>query len=346
MVVLKNTHATLHAQGSQTPQRGCGLRVLPGGASEFPSFESLLKSREVEDPINIHVHRRLAYWFVKAVHRTCITPNMVTFLAMFVGITAGAMFIWGTPGAMVAGGLLVWTSAILDGADGFLARATNTQSQFGRALDGAADTVVAVFTLFPVVYHMWAKGDGALTVTVAFVAIATTVLQLRLYDHYKEMYLRSTRTDGRVDGGDVDALAKDKATIREQPFFVRWAVNVVLIPYTRSQREWIERTNPHHSALESVRTGGPERAAIHRKHNRHVMQLWAMLSLAPHAYLMSTFAVFDRVDAYVWMRLTVMNALFVVAILWQREVTRRTLRELDALGREDSAAADRTAIAA
>ena len=38
---------------------------------------------------------------------------------------------------MIAAGALLWTAAILDGADGILARAKGQASQFGRALDGA-----------------------------------------------------------------------------------------------------------------------------------------------------------------------------------------------------------------
>ena len=85
----------------------------------MPPFKQLLKSADVEDPINVYVHRPLAYAFVWSIFRTRITPNMVTLFAVFVGFIAGCMFLWGTPGAMVAGGLCLWASAILDGADGF-----------------------------------------------------------------------------------------------------------------------------------------------------------------------------------------------------------------------------------
>ena len=47
---------------------------------------------------------------------------------------------------MVWGGALLWISAIMDGADGILARAKNMQSAFGRALDGTADMVVGLST--------------------------------------------------------------------------------------------------------------------------------------------------------------------------------------------------------
>ena len=54
----------------------------------FPRFETLLKSRDVEDPVNLWLHRPLAYLFARAVYRTPMTPNQVTLLAMFVGVAA------------------------------------------------------------------------------------------------------------------------------------------------------------------------------------------------------------------------------------------------------------------
>ncbi|NOY92391.1 MAG: CDP-alcohol phosphatidyltransferase family protein [Deltaproteobacteria bacterium] len=130
----------------------------------LPPFSSLLKSRDVEDPINIYVHRPLAYAFVAAIYRTPMTPNMVTFLSICVGFVSGAMFLKGTPTAMVVAGICLWTSAILDGADGFLARAKNLSSPFGRALDGSADMIVAIVTVIPAVIHLWLKHHDPLLI--------------------------------------------------------------------------------------------------------------------------------------------------------------------------------------
>jgi hypothetical protein len=122
---------------------------------QLPPLRSVLKSGDVEDPVNRYVHRTLAYLFVKAIFRTRITPNMITLSTVIIGFSAGCAFIWGTPTAMFVGGVGIWVAAILDGADGILARAKNLHSEFGRALDGSADSIVAVFTVFPGFYHIW-----------------------------------------------------------------------------------------------------------------------------------------------------------------------------------------------
>ncbi|NOY92392.1 MAG: hypothetical protein GXP55_14455 [Deltaproteobacteria bacterium] len=76
-------------------------------------------------------------------------------------------------------------------------------------------------------------------------------------------------------------------------------------------------------------------AAIYRKHNLLPMRLWAIISLAPHAYLMSIAAMADRIDLYFWVRLIFMNAVFLLAVVLQRRATRRTQEELSAIGAAD-----------
>src|SRR6187431_449670 len=96
-------------------------------APGLPPFGQVLKSREVEDPVNLWVHRPLAYAFCRLVYRTSITPNQVTLIAIVLGLLAAACWFEGSPWAMVWGGALLWSSAIMDGADGILARAKNMQ---------------------------------------------------------------------------------------------------------------------------------------------------------------------------------------------------------------------------
>jgi hypothetical protein len=63
------------------------------------------------------------------------------------------------------------------------------------------------------------------------------------------------------------------------------------------------------------------------------MRLWAVISLAPHAYLMAICAMFDRLDLYLYIRVFAMNGVFLLAALWQRYATERTSERLDGRGR-------------
>jgi hypothetical protein len=61
------------------------------------------------------------------------------------------------------------------------------------------------------------------------------------------------------------------------------------------------------------------------------MQLWTVVSLCPHSYLMAIFAMIDRLDIYLWVRLVGMNVMFVIAILSQRRASARTASAWNAL---------------
>lgn len=298
----------------------------------LPPFRSLLKSTEVEDPVNICVHRPLAYAFVWSVFRTPLTPNGVTLLAIIAGLASGAFFLFGTSTAMVAAGALLWTAAILDGADGILARAKNQASQFGRALDGAADVIVAVATVFPAFAHLWFKEQNTTHLWLMGPAIGLTAVHLWLYDFYKENYLRRTRLDRGGEGEDPEQVARLVERAKEKGAITHFAVKHVLLPYVQTQQKIIRLLDPLAVVGRNDVERTEETAEIYRKHNQGPMRLWAIVSLAPHSYLMAICAMFDRLDVYLYVRLFAMNAVFLVAAVWQRRATRATVEDLAAVG--------------
>nr|WP_275943708.1 CDP-alcohol phosphatidyltransferase family protein [Gluconacetobacter tumulisoli] len=78
-----------------------------------------------------------------------ITPNAVSVSGMASGLLAGlAYHQYRDPRCAVAGFVLMIAWHVLDGADGQLARLTNSQSHTGKILDGICDyvTFIAVYT--------------------------------------------------------------------------------------------------------------------------------------------------------------------------------------------------------
>lgn len=288
----------------------------------LPPFSSVLKSREVEDPVNLWFNRPLAYGFVALVFRTPITPNQVTLLATVVGVVAAAGIVAGTPETLLWGGILLWTSAILDGADGILARAKKLQSEMGRALDGTADLVVAGAAILAAIYHLWVKHHSVEIFVLCVATVMSSVFHIYLYDYYKESYLTLTRTEGegrfetRVEVTErLERLEREKAS-----WVVRLAAKLY-VDLLGNQHFAVSRTNPAGLREGLVYTLSPEVADIYRKHNRAPMRLWTWISLAPHTYLMAIFAMLDRFDIYLWVRLVLANVLLVIALVWQRKAS-------------------------
>ncbi|MFT3921990.1 MAG: CDP-alcohol phosphatidyltransferase family protein [Myxococcales bacterium] len=303
---------------------------LPG----FPPFAQLLKSRDVEDPVNLWVHRPLAYSFCWLIHRTPITPNQVTLLAISLGFAAAACWVDGSPIAMIWGGALLWSSSIMDGADGILARAKNMHSAFGRALDGSADMLVALATVAACLHHLVVSGTPRWVLGLALPALLMTVLQLNLYDFYKELHLRMTRLDRGGEGDSADEAARLRASsvVQRGPWYRRVSMKIYA-DYLRFQERLIAWSNPGAAQLLANSTRRtPSGAAVYREQNRLPMRLWMAVSLAPHSYLFAIFGMLDRLDLYLLLRVSLMSVISVVALVTQRRATARTLLALRSQG--------------
>ena len=165
------------------------------------------------------------------------------------------------------------------------------------------------------------------------VTTGTTVLHVYLYDFYKESYLQMTNPDWDGKPERVDEVKQRLARVkREKAGFAAVLASKLYVDLIRAQTRIVAFTDPPGSR-ESLRFHpSPDVAEIYRRHNRGPIQLWALISLAPHSYLMSIFAMLDRIDLYMLGRLSLGNALFVAALLWQRRASRETRAELTRIG--------------
>jgi phosphatidylglycerophosphate synthase len=84
---------------------------------------------------------RLAHRLVRPLRDTRITPNQITTVSLLCGLAAA--WLYGTGSANV-GALLYCLSALLDHADGELARLTGKTSAFGHTYDRVVDLVVKI----------------------------------------------------------------------------------------------------------------------------------------------------------------------------------------------------------
>jgi hypothetical protein len=283
--------------------------------------------------VNLWFNRPLAYAFVALVYRTAMTPNQVTVLAIVVGAAASGLWFWGTPAAMVWGGALLWASAILDGADGILARAKQSFSELGRAIDGTADLVVAALMVAAAAYHLWQKHHDPVLLAACVPVAFVTALQVHLYDFYKESFLMRTRLDWN---GVPERVADVERRIAElsrdgAPWVHRRAMDLYL-DLVSGQKRLIARIDPNGARDHLTFVVSEQSVAVYRRFNLGPMRVWTAVSLAPHSYLFAISGMLDRLDVYLWARLVVGSALFVVALIWQRRASDRTRAALDAAG--------------
>lgn len=116
-----------------------------------------------------------------------VTPNHLTTLRLVTGIAAALAFATGHYGLIVAGGAVFMLSALLDRADGELARLSSHHSRFGHRYDIFSDIVVNVavfigmgFGLTHTVLGGWAPWFGIVAgVSVALIFWLVILLDAR-----------------------------------------------------------------------------------------------------------------------------------------------------------------------
>lgn len=284
----------------------------------------MLKSRDVEDLVNLYLHRPLAYLFVKLTHRTPLTPNGITLMSLAVGLT-GAYF-WWSDRSLAIGAVLLWASAILDGADGMMARAKNMFSQLGRALDGSVDMIVVGASTSAVLFKLSESLPLGQLAILSVIAVLTASFQFNLYDYYKDLFLRAQR-QGLGEAESIEELLAN-APDRSTPLYLRLAYHYTLIPHQKQQRRLIGLTNPRSHEERRRLVSDPSMQARYAERHRAAMRLWPYISMAPHSYLLCLSALLGHLEYYLWYRVVVANTIFVLALWLERRATHRMLEEL------------------
>jgi len=283
-------------------------------------LKDVIKSPDVEDPVNLHVHRPLQLALVRPLVKTSITPNQVTFLSLCAGLASAALIVKGTPLALLAGGVLLFSSAILDGVDGMIARLKKTSSETGHAIDGAADYAVNLATTAAAVYHMAQRMNPLLAIGIGLLAHLAWAQHLMLYDFHCATYLRFL-TGGKHQGGDLDKGRQllERLRARNASLFSRTLV-AVYVWQLGNRQTFLERVNPVAASYRTLDADAETGAAYVARH-RTTMRAWAFLGNAPHMDLMALATATGRFEVYFLGRIVVFTALAVVLAFWERRVS-------------------------
>jgi hypothetical protein len=271
-----------------------------------------LKPLEVEEPIDVWVHRPLAYLIARASYPLPVSPNAITVVSILLGLcSSAAMF----AGLLPLAGAALFASAVFDCADGQLARLRGTSSVFGRMLDGTADLVVSIAAVGGGTYLVWREYSepawlGVVAVALCLVTIVTGSFHTSSYDHYKNVFLRFTHPSYREGEDYEQALERFEQTRASASPLMRVFWSIYLF-YVRSQADYVVGFDPAASKLSRIPSYDPERARIYREQAGSLMRLWRTLfGFGSLVFGMSVTIAFGVVEYYLWFRLVVLNAIF------------------------------------
>lgn len=155
-----------------------------------PEPEPVRRTAEIEELTNLYFIHPVASRLVPLAARMRISPNAVTLAGMLFGLLAAvAYYRYEDARFAVAGFLLMVAWHIMDGADGQLARLTQSQSQFGKVLDGISDSVtfLAVYAGLALALARRYGGGAYLLVVVSALCHA---IQSASYERQRQEYER------------------------------------------------------------------------------------------------------------------------------------------------------------
>jgi hypothetical protein len=265
-------------------------------------YEETLKPAVVETALDRFFFRPVAHVIVRAVHPTPLGAHGVTAIGVVVGLSGASLLRYSNARELIPGALLLLVYAILDCADGQLARANGTESRLGRILDGLGYVVVGMATTAGLAMHLAADG-GEAGAWLAVLGLGSVALQGFVFDFFKTRYLTRSGSDYK-EGDDLDETLADL----ERGGSAVAILDHVYALYLRVQRV-LGRGMPD---------APPEDAAKYGRDLAPLARGWAFLDGSTHLALMATFICVGLPSAYVWLRLTIGNVAMVLLFVEQR----------------------------
>ncbi len=294
-----------------------------------------LKPLEVEEPIDVWVHRPPAYVLARVLLPTPISPNMVTVGSIILGCLAGVAIFSGFAHHLAIAGVLIFGSAVVDCADGMLARMRKTSSAFGRMLDGVADLVVSVVVAGGgawLVVRKFQSSTGLMLLAAGLCAltIVTSSFHTAMYDHFKNVFLHLTHAT-YSEGEDVEVAEQRNREQRANWSFVVRVAWVLYFFYVRSQRNVLEGFDPSaRKLMRAVQNRSDRSAAVYREHAGSLMRLWrSFFGFGSLVFGLAVSIGLDVTEYYLLYRLLFLNAFFYGYMRpAQRRATELSLRDL------------------
>ena len=283
--------------------------------SFWAGYRQSLKSPDVEEPIDLYVHRPLAYLLARALLNTPVSPNLITLCSLVIGMYAAYLMVQPTPHHFKWAAQCGFVATVLDCADGQLARLRKTSSVIGRMLDGTTDVFVTGSVLIAVTYvifqrYVTSAWQGALAVAFAIAVGVSTSVQTTLFDHYKTVFMKLT-----VPGfKEAESYATARRNFEQQKNLsplMRFAWGMYL-QFTGNQGAAVRRWDPHTvTEFSDLGEYDAARIPVFREHTMAVLRTWKRYFGWGSLQIGITLSLLLEVpEYYMLLRLTLMNLVF------------------------------------
>lgn len=161
---------------------------------------------------------QLANLLVRVLRHTPVTPNMLTFASLILGIITAYLYSRGDWKSLVIGAVLHHISFILDCSDGQLARVKGLKSQMGHWFDYHSDKIKDFFLLLGLAWGVYAQTGWVWILAVAFVTIALQFLR-NITELNRQLFTWNTRGKPAEKVAAIKPISQFTTTIKNSLLF-------------------------------------------------------------------------------------------------------------------------------
>ncbi len=263
---------------------------------------------EVEDYFDLFFFRPLAFILVKAIYKTNITPNQLTYTALVFGIISGYFYAQGLPHGFIAGAIFFLLYNVFDCSDGQLARLKKNGTHAGRIIDGIADYIatLAVFIGIGFGYANHQEDPGFWWLLILLLAISS-VIQAVLVDYYRNRFLDNVLQRKSTFNEELEEYKAEYESLKNQKnSYIDRLIIRIYLKYCAFQA----RITPP-SKSQSGFLGTPEE---YYKKNKPAMRVWVLICSTSEITFLIICSLINRLDLFFWIVLAGFNGLAV--IMW------------------------------
>jgi phosphatidylglycerophosphate synthase len=276
--------------------------------SWYTEYKKSLKMTEVEDYFDLFFFRPLAFILVKAVYKTNITPNQLTYTALVFGIISGYFYAQGLPHGFILGAIFFLLYNVFDCSDGQLARLKKNGTHAGRIIDGIADYIatLAVFIGIGFGYANHQENPGFWWFLIFLLAISS-VIQAVLVDYYRNRFLDNVLQRKSTFAEDVEEYKAEYEALKSQK--IKYIDRLIIRIYLKYCAFQARITPPSNSS--SGFLGTPEE---YYKKNKPAMRVWVLICSTSEITFLIICSLINRLDLFFWIVLVGFNGL--ALIMW------------------------------
>ena len=274
--------------------------------NHFFKVQASLKYRDVEEGYDVYFSRYYGLHIANFGKYLGLTPTNLTTLSVFVGmIGGGLLYFQDQIGIIVVAAILIILAGVLDSADGQLARMTEQTSEFGRILDGIADSLVFIACYVGGTTYLAFTPEGHLWyILLASVSGYIHNLKNGVYDFYKNEFLYYC---GEKDEARVFAPYEIKQRKKARSGRFEKLAYLLYYDYVRRQFKFNSRSKKTLTAFrgyfENNKTKGKFQKLYYENH-KPILVWWswtAGLNVFRWGIIIS--ALFGRFDIFLWVGL-------------------------------------------